>query len=122
MREKLSPHFFRDEFACRCGCGFDTVDTKLVQGLQHLRDIMKAPVSINSGCRCPEHNAAVGGVPNSQHLLGKAADIVMRGYTPEEVAEFADLLVEFGNSGIIIYDNFTHVDVRDGKFRGDKRQ
>lgn len=121
MREQIAKNFFRDEFACRCGCGFDTVDHRLVEGLQRLRDIMQAPIHINSACRCPEHNAAVGGAPKSQHLLGKAADIKMDGYTSEEVSDFAKLLGEFANSGIIIYDTFTHVDVRNGKYREDKR-
>lgn len=33
------------------------------------------PILINSGYRCPALNKAVGGVPNSQHLTGQAADI-----------------------------------------------
>ena len=82
---------------------------------------MQAPVHVNSACRCREHNASVGGAPKSQHLLGKAADIRVDGYTPEEAHDFAELLPEFGNSGIIIYNTFTHVDVRNGKYREDKR-
>lgn len=33
------------------------------------------PIHINSGYRCPALNKAVGGVPNSQHIAGQAADI-----------------------------------------------
>ena len=43
--------------------------------LQPLRDKVGAPVYINSGYRSKKLNAKVGGVPNSRHLLGKAADI-----------------------------------------------
>ena len=43
--------------------------------LQPLRDTVGAPVYINSGYRSKRLNAKVGGVPNSRHLLGKAADI-----------------------------------------------
>ena len=43
--------------------------------LQPLRDTLGAPVYINSGYRSKRLNAKVGGVPNSRHLLGKAADI-----------------------------------------------
>ena len=43
--------------------------------LQPLRDTVGAPVYINSGYRSKRLNARVGGVPNSYHLLGKAADI-----------------------------------------------
>ena len=46
-----------------------------VHVLQPLRDTVGAPVYINSGYRSKRLNARVGGVPNSYHLLGKAADI-----------------------------------------------
>ena len=42
--------------------------------LQPLRDRF-GPIRITSGYRCPELNRAVGGVKNSQHLRGEAADI-----------------------------------------------
>ena len=42
--------------------------------LQPLRDKF-GPIRINSGYRCPELNDAVGGVKNSQHMRGEAADI-----------------------------------------------
>ncbi|MBR5035695.1 MAG: peptidase M15, partial [Prevotella sp.] len=43
--------------------------------LQPLRDAIGRPVYITSGYRSAKLNAKVGGVPNSRHLLGKAADI-----------------------------------------------
>ncbi len=43
--------------------------------LQPLRDTIGRPVYINSGYRSKRLNARVGGVPNSRHLQGKAADI-----------------------------------------------
>ena len=42
--------------------------------LQPLRDRF-GPIRITSGYRCPELNRAVGGVKNSQHIRGEAADI-----------------------------------------------
>ena len=44
--------------------------------LQPLRDRF-GPIRINSGYRCPELNEAVGGVANSHHLRGEAADIYL---------------------------------------------
>ena len=43
--------------------------------LDPLRLFYGKPISINSGYRCKELNKAVGGVWNSQHLTGEAADI-----------------------------------------------
>lgn len=122
MREKIAKNFYLDEFECKCGCGFDSVDAMLVHGLQRLRDIMQAPVHINSGCRCAAHNASLdNSSTKSQHILGKAADIRVSGYTPEETLDFAKMLSEFADSGIGIYDTFVHLDVRKGRARWDYR-
>lgn len=71
----LTEHFSRNEFACKCGCGFDQIDPYLVNGLEHSRKSTGLPYQINAGCRCPKHNTEVGGKPNSAHLRGLAADI-----------------------------------------------
>ena len=47
--------------------------------LQPLRDAMKQQVKIGSGYRCPRLNAEVGGVKNSQHMTGEAADLCIDG-------------------------------------------
>lgn len=50
----LTPHFSRSEFACKCGCGFDHISLELVSKLECLRSIIRQPIIINSGCRCPK--------------------------------------------------------------------
>ena len=55
--------------------------------LQPLRDYVGAPVHINSGYRCKALNLAVGGVKNSQHSRGEAADI--RIASPKQGRELA---------------------------------
>lgn len=47
--------------------------------LQPLREAMNKPIKIGSGYRCPRLNATVGGVGNSQHMLGQAVDICIDG-------------------------------------------
>ena len=47
--------------------------------LEPLRVAMKEPISISSGYRCPRLNEAVGGVSNSQHMKGQAADLNIGG-------------------------------------------
>ena len=43
--------------------------------LEPLRAFAGKPIVISSGYRCPALNNAVGGVPQSQHLRGEAADL-----------------------------------------------
>lgn len=53
--------------------------------LQPLRDLYGRPVAVTSGYRCPELNEWVGGVPNSQHVKGEAADVACE--SPGELVE-----------------------------------
>ena len=68
-------NFKVSEFACKCGCGYDGIDQKVINMAQTIRDALGVPVRVNSGCRCEAHNKKVGGRPKSKHLLGKAADL-----------------------------------------------
>jgi len=114
----LSKNFSRSEFACRC-CGRAEVNPHLVDALQELRDLAGAPIRVNSGYRCPEHNQAVGGAKRSQHLLGNAADIVIKGLSVASMYELAAQVPAFRNGGIGVYpeQGFIHVDVRESRAR-----
>lgn len=118
MNEQLTPHFNRTEFACKgAGCcgGSAPIDLALVRALQELRDLINAPLTINSGFRCVTHNARVGGSPTSQHLLGRAADIrPPTGMSSATLANFAAKIAAFRNGGIGVYPTFVHLDVRNG--------
>ena len=107
----LSKDFSRHEFACKCGCGFDTVDTELLKALQIIRGRLDSPITITSGCRCDEYNREVGGKENSQHKKGRAADIVVSGISPRAVAALVGTLVGVSCGR---YDTFTHIDTRSG--------
>ena len=97
---KLSENFTLEELirsntAERMGIDNVPKDEKVVENLrslclevlQPLRDYVGAPVHINSGYRCPELNMAVGGVKNSQHCRGEAADIQI--VSPKQGREWA---------------------------------
>jgi uncharacterized protein YcbK (DUF882 family) len=105
----LSEHFSRVEFSCRCGCGFDTPDPALVDLLEAVRSIFGRRMVVLSGCRCAAHNRAVGGAVQSQHLLGRAADIFV-GSTGERYSLVAALL-QAGASGVGVAKGFVHGDV-----------
>ncbi|MBL5899944.1 serine/threonine protein kinase [Lelliottia amnigena] len=112
----LSEHFSIGEFTCRCGCGFDSISPELITVLEDVRMHFGAPVKINSGCRCEKHNAKVGGVPNSQHVQGIAADIVVSGRTSALVADYLERKYP-DRYGVGRYSSFTHIDVRQAKAR-----
>lgn len=60
--------------------------------LDPLRTAWKQPIIVTSGYRCPKLNKAVGGVPNSQHQLGQAADIRTVSDTPTDNKKLYDLV------------------------------
>ena len=112
----LTRNFSRHEFACKCGCGFDTVDTVTLSILQHLRDHWAKPIDISSGCRCPMYNAsdAVKGSKHSKHMEGRAADFTVQDVPPKTVQKYLTHIldsVDEGN-GIGSYNDFTHMDTR----------
>ena len=116
---KLSTNFNSTEFDCHgSGCCSSTqVDETLVTYLQKIRDHFGKPITINSGYRCATHNAAVGGASGSRHAKGQAADIVVSGVKPAEVAKYAESI---GILGIGLYEtnsdgHFVHVDTRTSK-------
>lgn len=114
--EKISENFKVKEFASTDGSDPIFIAPELVEVLQKIRTHFKKSVTINSGFRTAARNAAVGGAKYSQHLYGTAADIVVSGISPKEVAAYAEKLMP-NTGGIGIYSNFTHIDVRRNKSR-----
>ena len=84
--------------------------------LQPLRDAWGKPLKVNSGYRCKALNAAVGGVPTSQHVKGEAADIAAG-----DPVKLARLAVKLGLpfDQMILYPTFVHFSHRlTGEQRG----
>ena len=65
--------------------------------LDPLRELVKKPILVNSWYRNPVYNAKVGGAKNSQHTLGEAADIVVKGMTVEVKGKAGDGTKLFGS-------------------------
>ena len=98
------------------GVDLATVDVKLLELLEVIRETFNRPVKINSSCRCAEHNSSEGGSYGSKHKQGIAADIVVSNVNPMEVYRFVDRHMP-DRGGIGMYEDFTHVDVREKRAR-----
>ena len=72
---KDTEHFKVSEFACKCGCGKNNIDQRIIDMAETIRLALGVPVRVNSGYRCKEWNRIQKGVPNSKYILGKAADL-----------------------------------------------
>lgn len=64
----MAKYFKPEEFACKCGCGFDKMKPTFVDKLDYARGRARVPFVVNSGCRCEAHNQAEGGSDQSEHL------------------------------------------------------
>ena len=108
----LSAHFSKAELACHC-CGELNIETALIDGLEQLRTLAGQEIIVHDGYRCASHNQQVGGVTNSEHTRGMAADIAIPGLSLQQMYELALRVPNFLNGGIGVYDGgFLHVDVR----------
>ena len=83
-------YFKREEFRCKCGgqycSGFPAEPQEaMVRIADQLRKNLGVPITVVSGLRCPTWNSIQGGVENSQHMYGEAADIYAAGCSQAQV-------------------------------------
>lgn len=105
-------YFKESEFACRCCWQLppsvrENIHALVDNVLDPARQAFGGPVYVNSGFRCEKHNAEVGGVKNSQHLCGEAADI-----TCSDNRRLAAIIEQNGR-----YDQLIRYINRDGSIR-----
>ena len=119
-------YFDTSEFESKDGkpspYGETVIKRELIVMLNAIRSRYGRPIVINSGYRSPEHNKAVGGVDNSQHVLGTAADIRPLSENMADLPELQAICDELNaHGGVGFYDTFVHVDVRGERARWDNR-
>ena len=118
-------HFSQSEFDSHDGVKVPDEFKGNVQIVMNNLEVLRAylnnkPINVNSGYRSPQHNAAVGGVMDSQHVYGKASDIHSDYYTPAEIKQAIENLISQGKmmeGGIGLYKSFVHYDIRGTKAR-----
>ena len=121
---KLTENFNREEFDCADGSEMPIEVqlniAELAVQLEIIRSHFNAPIKINSAYRSPEHNRKIGSNDSSQHILGKAADIVVKGVAPDDVYDAIEFLISEGlvkEGGLGRYNTFTHYDIRGTRAR-----
>ena len=122
----MTKNFSKEEFDCNDGSEMPINIyhnmVKVANQLQILRNHLGKPIQINSAWRSEEYNASIGGVKDSQHIMGRAADIVVRDLTSTEVYNTIEELIEKGEilqGGLGLYDTFVHYDIRGERARWD---
>ena len=123
----MTKNFSKSEFDCSDGSEMNIAIyhnmVKVANQLQILRNYIGKPITINSGYRSEEYNASIkGSSKKSQHVMGRAADIVVKGMTPVEVTEVIERLISNGDmlqGGLGLYEKkgFVHYDIRGTKVR-----
>lgn len=112
---QITTHFSWAEAACRCCGRVPSVAAvrETAAMMEEVREQLGAvPVKVYSWCRCPAHNAAVGGASDSFHTKAMAVDFGVKALTPRQV----QARLKAHNGGLGRYPGFTHVD------RGPKRR
>ena len=94
---QLTPHFSLEEFtlsSTALALGLQNKPTpahlehlrKLAEQMEEVRSLFNKVIEITSAYRNPQVNAAVGGVPNSAHAIGFAADFHVHGLHDLDIA------------------------------------
>ena len=98
-------------------CGYDRNKNGIKQIADGIREHFGKPLTISSGCRCATHNAKVGGVKGSRHVLGKASDIWISGVSKNDLMNKCKEYVSNGQANYT-YSNESnmkyavHIDVK----------
>lgn len=111
--------FDREEFRCKCGgkyCNGFPAEPKetMVRIADRLRKNLGVPIRVISGLRCPTWNSIQGGVANSQHMYGEAADIYAVGYSQAQVEAELDRIGGVRYHYAITGSSNVHFDVPKG--------
>lgn len=112
-------YFTRDEFKCKCGGKYckgypHEPDERMVRIVNQLRKNLGVPITIVSGLRCRTWNAIQGGVSNSQHMYGEAADICAKGVSQSRVEAELDKIGGVRYHYAITGSSNVHFDVPKG--------
>ena len=116
----ISKYFNRSEIACKCECGFDTMDGETLKLADRCREFVGHSITPSSGARCLNYNrlsASKGGPGSndrSQHPRGRAMDLPVK--DPKALYDY--LCDKYPDKyGFGLYKTFVHIDTKSGPAR-----
>ena len=124
---RLTPHFTLEEFTFSQTATRKGIDNTphegildnlciLANGMEHVRNLLNAPIHVSSGYRCPELNDLLGSKRTSQHTQGLACDFTSNAYGSPQII-FADIITSDipYDQLILEFDRWIHISfVEDG--------
>ena len=121
-----SPNLAWSELACRDAGRTcypiewrSTRAVELAKAFERIREICGFPLLVNSGYRTFDYNVSIGGAAKSQHVEGRALDLVPSVPGKKALQKLREAAGQARSEGLIrgigIYDGFVHVDTRPGK-------
>ena len=116
---KVSDHFSKRDFVCKCGECSNAIKLSLglIGGLELLRSQSRSRVQILKGYQCPDSSEKMGKVKRNFHVNGVAADITLERKTLQETFLLAEQIPEFMGIGLNLANQYVHVDTRKDKTR-----
>jgi zinc D-Ala-D-Ala carboxypeptidase len=111
---KISKHFTREEMACNCGCGLDSMDVETLMVADRVRDFEDDSITPSSAARCFPYNLHIGSNDMSQHPRCRALDLPVK----DPQATYNMLCKQYPDKyGFGLYDWGVHIDTKSGPAR-----
>lgn len=119
----LSPHFTLSELTVSQEAARRRIDNtpdaghienlrRLADTLEQVRTVLGKPITVNSAYRCLAVNRAIGSKDTSEHVDGRAADIICPAYgNPWQVAQAIQLAGIAYNQLILEYGSWVHISI-----------
>ena len=114
--DRLSAHFSAEEFYPQGDSSyrFLRISPELIRRLEKIRMALGVvAIAVHSAYRPPDYSRSVGGVSNSAHIDGLAADISAAGISTEALRRVCEVIIgDDGGVGFYPSQQFCHIDVR----------
>ena len=116
---KISEHFSRRDFVCKCGTCKESIRLSLglVGGLELLRNMAQNRINILKGYICPEEAEKTNSLKRNYHTQGIAAEITVDTKDIRDVFLLAEQIPEFMGIGLDLTKQCIHVDTRKAEKR-----